>query len=110
MHGKPKFPVSHDLILFWIDLFKVHYTSFCTRTFPAFPLNYHLELLFPQVSIENSETNHLIFFKMNTNVLVKILVPFVCQWVGIHVCFREQQKIPAVLLTVEAVKKIQELL
>lgn len=78
MHGKPKFSVSHYLILFWIDLIKEHYTSFCTRTFPVFPLDYHLELLFPQVSIEKSETDHLIFFKMNTNVLVKILVLFVC--------------------------------
>lgn len=43
---------------------------------------------------------------MNTNVLVMILGPFVCQWVGIHVCFSEQKEIPAVSLTVEIVKEI----
>lgn len=79
MESQTKFSVSHDPILFWIDLIKVHYTSFCTKTCPAFPLHYSFELLFPQVSIKKSGTDHLIFFKMNTNVLVMILVPFVCQ-------------------------------
>lgn len=100
------FSVSHDLILFWIVLIKVRHASFYMKTCPAFPLNYHFELLFPQVSIEKPGTDHLIFFKMNTNVLVMILGPFVCQWVGIHVCFREQKEIPAVSLTVETVKEL----
>lgn len=105
MESHTKFFVSHDLILFWIYSIKVHYTSSCTKTSPAFPLNYHFELLFLQDSIEKSKTNHLFFFKMNTNVLVMILVPFVCQGVGTHVCFREPKKIPAVLLTVKMMKK-----
>lgn len=106
MESRIKFSLSHDLILFWIGSIKVHHTSFCMKTCPAFPLNYLFELLFPQASIEKPGTDHLIFFSMNTNVLVMILGSFVCQWVGIHVCFREQKEIPAVSLTVEMVKEI----
>lgn len=77
MESQTKFSVSHDLILFWIDLIKIYYTSLCIKTCPAFPLNYLFEVFPPQVSIEKPGTDHLIFLKMNTNVLLMILVPFV---------------------------------